>query len=182
MGLWIATAALVVLALYTIWLFRRLVTYRRQVGVAWSDISAQIKRRHHLVPGLIEAVQGSEAARPTALDGVVHARDAALSSTGSQAEKARAEARLGDALVIALTLSEDLADLRTTERFNAVRHELDDTARRIRLARRYYNLCVRRLNAAIESFPTNLLARLLHVRQEAVFSFDIDGAAARSAH
>ena len=175
MAFWIAIVLLLALAVYAVSLYLRLAAYRRQVGVAWSDIAVQMKRRYDLIPGLVRAAQACASPARETLDAVIAARDAALSAKG--ADRARAETGLTEALARFAALTAHYADLRNNETFNALWHELTDSERRMRSASRHYNRLAGMLNAAIARFPSNLLAGVFDFEKASLFAADSDGTA-----
>jgi LemA protein len=161
----LAEIALVSISLLLIWavvIYNRLIADRNRVLAAWSDIDVQLKRRHDLVPKLVEAVRqyaGYESATLQAITGL-RSQQATLAQV---TEISASESRLGSDLRRLLAVAEAYLDLQ---------QNLTDTENQIQFARRYYNGAVRNLNIRIESFPDMLVARLFRFTPAAFFDFD----------
>ena len=141
--------------------YNRLVRQRNQVDAAWAQVDAQLKRRYDLVPNLVEMVKGYAAHERTTLDAVVGARNAAASATPARpAARAQAEAALNQVLGRLFALAEAYPDLKASESFRGLRHELADTENKIAYARQFYNSAVQTYHMSIQSIPTNLIAGL----------------------
>jgi LemA protein len=138
-------------------IFNRLVTLRNRTKEAWSDIDVQLKRRHDLIPNLIETVKGYAAHEKEVFQKVTEARAKAISAQGL-AEKGQAENMLSGALKSLFAVAESYPDLKASQNFLELQRELTDTEDKIQAARRFYNGNVRDLNIQIETFPTNLMA------------------------
>ena len=151
----VVVAVLVVVS--AIAMYNRLVGLRVQADNAWSDIDVQLKRRHDLVPNLIEAVKGYAGHERDTLEALVQARGRTLASTGPTA-RGEAESALGTALHSVLALGEAYPQLRATENFAHLEQALAQVEDAIQGARRYYNAVVRELNTRIETFPSSLIA------------------------
>lgn len=150
----------VVVGAVAIWLagaYNSLVRSRNRVKESWSDIDVQLKRRHDLIPNLVETVKGYAEHERGTLDAVVQARAKAMGAQTVQ-EHAQAENMLSGALKSLFALAEAYPQLRAVESFAKLQDELSDTENKIQAARRFYNTNVMTLNTAIESFPTNLIA------------------------
>jgi LemA protein len=126
---------------------------------AWSDIDVQLKRRHDLIPNVVEAVKGHAAYEKGTLERVVEARAKAMSAEGPAA-RGEAEGALTQALGRLLALAESYPDLKAGASYARLQQALVDVEDGIQNARRYYNAVVRDLNTATERFPSNLLAKL----------------------
>jgi len=157
--MWIALVLLALLALAAILLYNGLVRLRLQCDNAWADIDVQLKRRHDLIPNLIETVKGYAAHEQETLNGVVAARSRAMTA---QAPKARAEAEgaLTEALKSIFALAEAYPQLRAVESFGQLQTALGGIEDALQNARRYYNAVVRDLNTRVAQFPSNLVAGL----------------------
>lgn len=137
--------------------YNRLVSLRVRTDNAWSDIDVQLKRRHDLIPNLVETVKGYAAHEKGTLDAVVRARAAAMQATGP-AESAKAENVLTGALKSIFALAEAYPQLRAVESFSSLQNSLSEIEEAVQNARRYYNAVVRDLNTRIQQFPSNLIA------------------------
>src|SRR3989344_3131535 len=152
---------LIVLAVAVLWFiftYNSLVRLRNRAREAWSDIDVQLKRRYDLIPNLVETVKGYMAHESGVFEKVTEARTRAMGASGK--EKAGAENMLSGALKSLFAVSENYPQLRATENFKQLQDELSDTENKIQAARRFYNTNVRDLNIKIETFPTNLIAKI----------------------
>jgi LemA protein len=172
----LALALIVVLWLVSI--YNGLVRLRNEVKNAWAQIDVQLKRRHDLIPNLVETVKGYAGHEKSTLEAVVQARSRAVSAEGVEA-RAQAEATLGGALGRLMLLVEQYPDLKANQNFLALQEELSSTENRIAFARQYYNDNVMQFNTRIESFPQNIVAGMFQFRTAA--SFEIEDQAAREA-
>src|SRR5512136_2332498 len=160
MSLIVVLVILVVLGLVVVSLYNALVRGRNEVKSAWSSIDVQLKRRYDLIPNLVETVKGYAGHEKDTLEGVINARNRAMSATGP-AEKAEAENMLSGALKSLFALSEAYPQLRAIESFTSLQNSLSQIEETVQNARRYYNAVVRDLNTKIQQFPTNLFAGML---------------------
>jgi LemA protein len=162
---------LVVVALVLIFfvvVYNGLVRLRVQCDNAWADIEVQLKRRHDLVPNLVETVKGYAGHEKSTLEGVVAARNRAISTEGPAA-KAQAEGALTAALRQVFALAEAYPQLRAVESFNQLQQTLSQIEDTIQNARRYYNAVVRDLNTKIAQFPSNMVAGMFGFRPREFF-------------
>ncbi len=156
-GVWIGVGALVVLVLYFVGIFNGLIRRRNETQNAWSQIDVQLKRRHDLIPNLVEAVKGYMTHEKGTLEAVVQARDAAANAKGPL-QAGAAEGLLGALLGRIFVLAEDYPDLKANTNFLALQEELTSTENRITFARQAYNDAATRLNNAREVFPAVLIS------------------------
>jgi LemA protein len=161
-----AAAALLVL---TILVYNSLVRLRNQADNAWSDIDVQLKRRHDLIPNLVEAVRGYTAHERDTLEAVVSARARAMSVEGPAA-RAAAEGDLQAALRSLFALSESYPQLQAANNFLSLQDSLGRVEDALQNARRYYNAVVRDLNTRVQQFPTNLVAAAFGIGEREFFS------------
>lgn len=139
--------------------YNRLVRLRNQVEASWSQIDVQLKRRHSLIPNLVETVKGYASHERTTLDTVMRARNAAIAVRGhDHSEQASAEGALTHALGRMFAVAEAYPDLKANRNFLGLQEELGETEDKIAYARQFYNSAVQSLNGAIQSIPTNLIA------------------------
>ncbi len=163
-----------IFGLVVLWLagsYNGLVRSRNRVKESWSDIDVQLKRRHDLIPNLIETVKGYAAHEKQTLDAVIQARAKAMSA-GSLADKGQAENMLSGALKNLFALAEAYPQLRAVESFSKLQDELTDTEDKIQAARRFYNSNVMVLNNKIEMFPTNIFASSFGFEKAEFFQLD----------
>jgi LemA protein len=169
MSAWLL-AALAVLAA-GIWLFNRLVQGRAMTRAAWSDIGVQLKRRHDLIPKLVDAVKAYAEYEQATLTRVTELRATAARVT-APGEAARVEGELGGALRQLIAVAEKYPDLKANQNFLALMGEITNVEQDLQHARRYYNGAVRQYNVRAESFPGNLLAGLFKFQQAEYFGGD----------
>src|SRR5437867_2059308 len=158
--LWIVLIIGGVIVLWAMLSYNRLVSLREQVRAAWAQIDVLLKRRHDLIPNLVETVKGYAAHERGTLEAVISARNAAVAARGSPdpASLAQAEGQLSGALRQLFALSEAYPDLKANTNFMDLQRELANTENQIGYQRQQYNGLVAQYNASILSFPNNLLA------------------------
>ena len=171
MELIVVAVIVLVLVVFVIGAFNRLVTLRQRVKEAWSDIDVQLKRRHDLIPNLVETVKGYAAHERATFEAVTNARAAAVSAgaTASPQDRAQAENVLTGALRSLFAVAEAYPALQAVQEFKDLSENLTATEDKIAFARRFYNGNVRDYNTALQTFPTNLFASLLGFRPEQYF-------------
>jgi LemA protein len=157
MGLWIVLALLAALVLSLILTYNSLVKLRVRADNSWSDIDVQLKRRHDLIPNVVETVKGYAAHEKGTFENIARVRSTAMQATGP-AERAQAEGQLTTALKSLFAVAENYPQLRASEQFTSLQGSLNDVEDNIQNSRRYYNAVVRDLNTMIASFPTNVVA------------------------
>ncbi len=163
---------LLLIAIYWIATYNRLVNLRQLTGNAWSNVDTELKRRYDLIPNLVATVKGYTAHERQVLERVVHARQQAIDSTGSPSSQARDENALVQALKSVFAVVEGYPQLKASENFLQLQEELVNTENRIQAARRFYNGNVKDLNTLIEQVPSNIIAR--QGRFESAEFFEID--------
>jgi LemA protein len=156
-SLLITVALVLLLALVIIGIYNGLVIMRTRVEEAWSDIDVQLKRRHDLIPNLVETVKGYARHEAGVFESVTQARAAAVSA-GSVGEKAQAENMLTGALRSLFAVAEAYPELRASENFTRLQEDLADTENKIMASRRFYNGVTRDYNIRRETFPSNIIA------------------------
>ncbi len=165
---WIIIA---VVALWLVGAFNGLVRAKNRVKEAWSDINVQLRRRHDLIPNLVETVKGYATHEQEVLEKVIKARTEAVTA-GSLEQKGQAENMLTGALKNLFALSEAYPNLRANENFLKLQDELSDTENKIQASRRFYNTNVRDFNTKIEVFPTNMIASTMGFHREEFFQLE----------
>ena len=151
--------------------YNGLVRLRVQADNAWADIDVQLKRRHDLVPNLVETVKGYAGHERGTLEAVVQARNQAVSATGPAA-KAEAEGELTRALRQVFALAESYPQLRAAESFAQLQASLGQIEDAIQNARRYYNAVIRDYNTKVASFPSNIIAGMFNFTPRQFFNLD----------
>ena len=171
---------IVLLVIIVAGIYNGLVRKRIATENAWSQIDVQLKRRHDLVPNLVETVKGYAGHEKDTLEAVVQARNTAISagSGGSVAGQAKAEGALSGALRQLFALSESYPDLKANENFLALQEELTSTENRISFARQHYNDSVGVYNTAIQQIPGNIVAGFTGFKAKEFFELDAAEAAA----
>ena len=162
---------LAVCLLWAILIYNRLVGDKNRVLSAWSDIDVQLKRRHDLIPKLVDAVKRYAAYESATLTEVTALRTRSEQSA-SVAEIGGVESRLGGSVRHLVALAEDYPDLKADDAFLTLQKDLTDVENTIQYARRYYNGAVRLLNTRIDSFPDTLVASLLRFIKADYFELD----------
>ena len=172
---WLLIAALLALGVYAVLIYNRLVRDRQRTLAGWSDIEVQLKRRHDLIPKLVDAVRRYAAYEQATLDRVTALRGEA-SEIRPTAEQGRLENGISAGILSIFALQEAYPELKADRSFLQLQTDISAVEADIQFARRYYNGAVRNLNTRIESFPDLLLARLFGYRHAAYFEFDESGA------
>jgi LemA protein len=157
MGLILFLAVIVVIALWIIGAYNGLVALKNRVANAWKQIDVQLKRRHDLIPNLVNTVKGSMDFERSTLEAVISARNRAVSATGVQAT-AKAEGELTQALGRLFALTENYPDLKSNQNVLQLQEELTSTENKIGFARQAYNDTATEYNTRQMQFPTNLVA------------------------
>ena len=148
---------LVVIVVVLAGLYNGLVQLRVRTDSAWSDIDVQLKRRHDLIPNLVETVKGYAAHEKGTFENIAKFRSQAMQAT-TPADKAAAENQLTGALKSLFAVAENYPELKASDQFTQLQGSLSDTEDAIQNARRYYNAVVRDLNTKVQTFPSNILA------------------------
>ncbi|MCD6429296.1 LemA family protein [bacterium] len=171
------TIIIVVIAILIVWVifsFNALVKLKNRAKEAWSDIEVQLKRRYNLIPSLVETVKGYAAHEREVLEKVTEARAKAMGAQ-TMKEKGEAENFLSQTLKSLFAVVENYPDLKASQNFLELQRELRDTEDKIQAARRFYNSNVRDLNIKIESFPTNIIAKLFGFKKMDLFEIEEAG-------
>ena len=168
------TVIFIVLAVVLGWgvfIYNRLVGDKNRVLSAWSDIDVQLKRRHDLIPKLVDAVKHYAAYESATLTEVTELRTRSEQSA-SVAEIGGVESELASKVQHLVALAEDYPDLKADDAFLTLQKELTDVENTIQYARRYYNGAVRMLNTRIDSFPDTLVAGMFRFIKADYFELD----------
>jgi LemA protein len=171
----LVVAGLLVLAAIAI--YNGLVNKKVETENAWSQIDVQLKRRHDLIPNLVETVKGYATHEKETLERVIQARNMAVSAKGV-AEQAQAENALTGTLKTLFAVAEAYPDLKANQSFLSLQEELTATENRIGFARQHYNDVVGQYNASLLRFPANILGNVFGFRQVEFFQLDPAEAAA----
>jgi LemA protein len=149
--------------------YNRLVRLRTQVEASWAQIHVQLKRRHSLVPNLVETVRGYAAHERATFEAVTAARHGAEHQGGDVAAQAAAENALTGALGRLIAVAEAYPQLAASASFRDLQSELGNTEDKIAYARQFYNLAVQKYNGAVASVPTSLIAAMTGHRERQYF-------------
>jgi len=171
MALIILLAILALILIVVVSMYNGLVRLKVQCDNAWADIDVQLKRRYDLIPNLVETVKGYAGHERETLEGVVAARNQAMSTTGPAA-KGEAEGVLTQALRQVFALAEAYPQLRAVESFSQLQQTLNQIEDTIQNARRYYNAVVRDLNTKIQQFPSNIIAGMFNFKPREFFEIN----------
>lgn len=169
---------LIIVLIWLIIIYNRFVTLRNQVDAAWSDISVQLKRRHDLIPKLVEVVQQYAHYEQSVLNRVTALRNEGkkidnLNNTDLN-KAGLLEQTLAEHLNKMIILAEDYPDLKASQHFIELQKELSVIEDTLQHARRFYNGAVRLLNTRIDTFPDLAVARLLNYQYRQYFQMDIN--------
>ncbi len=162
-ALYVILALVVLVILWMIGVYNGLITLRNRTKEAWSDIDVQLKRRHDLIPNLIESVKGYMIHEKTLLENVTKFRADAMSAqvAGDTQAMAVAENKLGGLMRDIKVAMEAYPDLKANQNVMQLMDELSDTENKIQASRRFYNGQVRDFNTKMEVFPSNMIAGML---------------------
>ncbi len=170
-AVWVIIGIVVILAIWMIVMYNNLIGLRNQMRNAWSQIDVQLKRRHDLIPNLVETVRGYMKHERETLEAVTKARNVAqaAASGGSVGERSKLEGELSGALARLLVVVESYPDLKANQNFLALQEELTSTENKIGFSRQFYNDSVLRYNNGTQMFPTNLMANMMGLKHGEYF-------------
>ena len=169
----IVIGLLVAVILYFVAIYNGLVRLRVACENAWSQIDVQLKRRHDLIPNLIETVKGYMTHERDTLENITRARSSAVDAS-SVADKSKAESELSGALQRFNLVVENYPDLKANQNFLSLQEELTSTENKISFARQAYNDQVLFYNNKIEMFPSNILAGMFNFIKEEFFEIEVE--------
>jgi LemA protein len=165
---WVIVALIVGIPLWGILLYNNLVGLRNQVSNAWRQIDVQLKRRHDLIPNLVEVVKDYMSYEQETLEKVIQARNQAVSASTPEAAIA-AEGLLTGVMGKLFALMENYPDLKANENVSRLMEELSATENKISFSRQFYNDSVMALNNGVETFPSNIVAGMFRFKQATYF-------------
>ena len=165
---WVLVAIILGVPLLGILFYNRLVGLNNQVKNAWRQIDVQLKRRHDLIPNLVEVVKDYMSYEQETLQKVIQARTQAVSARNPE-EAIAAEGVLGGALGKLFALMENYPDLKANENVSRLMEELSATENKISFSRQFYNDSVMALNNSVQSFPSNIVAGMFGFREATYF-------------
>lgn len=158
----------VIILLWAVVAYNGLVRLRNEIENAWAQIEVQLKRRHDLIPNLVETVKGYASHERETLEKVISARSAAMNATGFE-QRADAENMLTGALKSLFALSEAYPDLKANTNFLALQEELTSTENKVAFSRQFYNDRTMAYNTQTEQFPTNIIAGMFSFTRKPFF-------------
>ena len=169
--LWILLGIIILLILYFLGIYNSLIQLKNRVKNAWSQIDVQLKRRHDLIPNLVETAKGYMQHERQTLENVTNARSRAMGAD-SVGDKAKAENELSGAMSKFFLVVENYPDLKANQNFLAVQEELTSTENKIAFSRQAYNDQVLFLNNKIEMVPSNIVAGMFNFQKEEFFEME----------
>ena len=170
---WVIIGIVAVLLLGLWFTYNSLIRLRNQVRNAWAQIDVQLKRRHDLIPNLVETVKGYAAHERETLESVTNARNMALQAVGHGAgAQSKAEGELSGALSRLLAIAENYPDLKANQNFLALQEELTSTENKIAFSRQFYNDSVLNYNNKIQMFPSNMIAGMTGFKADEFFEVE----------
>jgi LemA protein len=167
----IIAVVIVLLVLFVIAAYNALIRLRNQVDNAWSQIDVQLKRRHDLIPNLVETAKGYMKHERGTFEAITEARSRAMGAK-TVSEASKAEGSLGEALSKFMLVVENYPDLKANQNFLAVQEELASTENRISFARQSYNDQVLFFNNKIQMFPSNVVANMFNFSKRDFFELE----------
>jgi LemA protein len=174
MGVWIVVGIVVLVLIWLVLTYNGLVTLRNRTQEAWSEIDVELKRRHDLIPNLVQTVQGYMGHERGTLEAVTNARAGAVAAgaTGDPAKIGAAENMLTQSLRSLFAVSENYPDLKAIAAFTNLQEQLTATEDKIEFSRRFYNGNVRDYNIKLQTLPTSLIAGALGFKAFGFFQAD----------
>jgi LemA protein len=167
----IVIALVIIFLLYGVSIYNRLVKLRNLVQEAWSSIDVMLKKRHDLIPNLVETVKGYASHERETFESVTRARTQAVGANSVEAKEA-AEKNLNQAMMNLFAVAEQYPDLKANANFQQLQAELTSIENDIEKSRRYYNGTVRENNTLVESFPSNIIANMYKFEKSPFFELD----------
>jgi LemA protein len=171
LAVWILAGVLAAVLVWGILTFNRFVRIRTRVDNGWSQIDVQLRRRYDLIPNLVETVRGYAAHERQVFEHVTRARADAIGAHGVE-QQARAEDQVTAGLRQLMAVAEAYPELKANQNFLALQEELVGTESKIAYARQFYNDQVTRLNTAVASFPSSLIAKLFGFGERRFFDIE----------
>ncbi len=169
----VIAAIVVVILIGLIVIYNGLIRLRNQMKNAWSQIDVQLKRRHDLIPNLVETVKGYASHERETLEAVTNARNQAQGAVGKGVGvQAQAEGALGGALSRLLAVAEAYPDLKANQNFLALQEELTSTENKIAFSRQFYNDAVLGYNNKTQMFPSNVIAGMFSFKEGEFFELE----------
>ena len=171
MFIWVLLAIVVLTAFYLVGAYNALIQLRNQVKNAWSQIDVQLKRRHDLIPNLVETAKGYMVHERETLENITKARSQAMGAQGV-GDKSKAEGALSGAMSKFFLVVENYPDLKANQNFLALQEELTSTENKIAFSRQSYNDQTLFFNNKIQMFPSNMVAQAFNFKPEEFFEIE----------
>jgi LemA protein len=169
MGAWIVLGGIVVLVIWVISIYNGLVTLRNQVTNGWKQIDVQLKRRHDLIPNLVNTVKGIMQFEQETLERVIQARSAAMGARGVH------DASVKDSAISKfMVVVEQYPQLRSSENVKSLQEELTSTENKISFARQFYNDIATKFNTAQQVFPAVMIAGMFNFQPAELFEITVE--------
>ena len=173
--MWIALIIIVLLIIWVIAIYNRLVTFRQRVDNAWSQIDVSLQRRFDLIPNFVETVKGYMTHESETFEKITALRTSWANSS-TLGEKAKLDDELSGALKTIMAVSENYPDLKANTNFSELSEELRNTENKIAYSRQFYNDSVTRYNTKLELFPSNIVANMFNFKPKELFAAESDEA------
>lgn len=161
-----------VVIVWVVFIYNLFVRDKNLIKEAWSGIDVQLKRRHNLVPNLVESVRGYSKYEKNLFEDITRKRSEAV-KVESIKDKAPAESDLSGMLKSLFVVAENYPDLKASQNFLDLQNQLVEIEDQLQYARRYYNGAVRNYNIRVESFPSNIIARIFDYKQDNFFEISL---------
>ena len=171
-ALYVVLAVIGVILLAIAVSYNRFVTQRNLIRNSWANVDTELRRRYDLIPNLVNTVKGYAMHEQEIFERIAATRAAAVAATGPADQQANAEAPLVSALRGLLAVAERYPELKASQNFLSLQHELANTEDRLQAARRFYNGNVRDYNRRVQSFPSNILAGMFGFHEEKYFEVE----------
>lgn len=168
----IPVGLLLVVGIFVISVYNGLVGKRNMVRNAFSTIDVMLKKRHELIPNLVETVKGFAAHEKDTFEKVIALRNQATAPDVSDSDRLKAEAQIGPGVAQILAIGEAYPDLKSSDQFLNLQRNLTEIEEQISAARRAYNGAVLGINNAVETFPSNLVAAKFGFQRHDFFEGD----------
>ncbi len=172
---YIILGTLIIIIGWIVLAYNNLIKLRIRAENGWSQIDIQLKRRHDLIPNLVNTVKGYAAHEKEVFETITKYRSMAMSANNME-EKGNAEGHLTESLNKLMAVVENYPQLKANQNFLALQEELTTTENKIAFARQFYNDTVMRYNTAMQSFPTNIIANIFNFKQKEFLLFPGDRA------
>ncbi|UCH51761.1 MAG: LemA family protein [Chloroflexota bacterium] len=174
LAIWIPVGIIVIFIIMFIAIYNGLVRSRNQVKNAWAQIDVQLKRRHDLIPNLVETVKGYMKHERETLEAVTNARVLAQQvASAGPGERGKVEGELSSALNRLLAVAERYPDLKASQNFLALQEELASTENKISFSRQFYNDAVLTYNNQTQMFPSNMVAAMTGFKESEFFEIPV---------